>query len=267
MSQLRIGKISLNVQQLNINCPDTIILIHGLGYGSLAMWYFNIAPALARQYRVVMYDLKSHGKSDQVQDGYDLITLSNELAMLMRALHIPTASIVGFSFGTLIAIKFAERFPQKVNKLALIEAPYVGEQHTVSFLVNGLYNKSAMNEYRKTLDDKMQRILSRSARQIEKHDRMFQYLFDKSTLMRDLLSEKDFDDNKLKEIDKETLLLNGDKSSHLPTAKRLKSLWPKSQIVFVTGGHDIPIISPDEVRLHLEIFFGIEVKNISAITI
>src|SRR5688572_30993879 len=96
MPKQRVGDISINVQQLNTDCCDTIILIHGLGYGSLAMWYFNIAPALSKKYRVVMYDLKSHGNSDQVPTGYDLKTLSDELLTLMNNLGIQKASMIGF---------------------------------------------------------------------------------------------------------------------------------------------------------------------------
>src|SRR5688572_139794 len=228
MPKQRVGDISINVQQLNTDCCDTIILIHGLGYGSLAMWYFNIAPALAKQYRVIMYDLKSHGNSDKVPHGYDLATLSDELAMLMKNLGVKTASLVGFSFGTLIALKFAERFPLQVDRLVLIESPYANKEQEASFLVNGVYDKYAMSEYRKTLDGKMQRILSRSKRQIEKHDRMFKYLFEETTLMHDLKNEKDLEDEKLRRIDQETLLLNGDQSAHLPMGRRLSRLIPRS---------------------------------------
>ena len=37
---------------------EDLVLIHGLG-ANLAFWYMGIARRLARQYRVIMYDLRA----------------------------------------------------------------------------------------------------------------------------------------------------------------------------------------------------------------
>jgi len=107
---------------------STLVLLHGLLVGSMASWYFTAAPVLANAgYRVVMFDLRGHGKSARATAGYDLNTMCNDLEGVLRAVgHDPdegAVSLAGHSYGALVALRYAERRPRLVHKLALVEAP------------------------------------------------------------------------------------------------------------------------------------------------
>ena len=101
-----------------------VVMIHGLLTGSSASWYFTCAPALAQQHRVLLYDLRGHGKSSRPEAGYDTATLAEDLDGLLDAMQIRgPVSVVGHSYGALVATRFALAHPERVDRLALVEAP------------------------------------------------------------------------------------------------------------------------------------------------
>ena len=93
---------------------DWVVLIHGFGV-DLRMWDGQMA-ALNAQFRVLRYDLPSHGKSPtppQHQPGW------RDLQELMDQLHITSANLVGLSAGSNIAVDFAVVMPERVERLVL----------------------------------------------------------------------------------------------------------------------------------------------------
>ncbi|WP_353743329.1 alpha/beta fold hydrolase [Paracoccus sp. SCN 68-21] len=50
-------------------------------------------------YRVVSYDRRGFGRSDQPWEGYEYDTLSDDLAGVIATLELDDASLVGFSMG------------------------------------------------------------------------------------------------------------------------------------------------------------------------
>src|ERR1044072_9968694 len=98
---------------MNAGAPETILMVHGM-FTNLSIYYFNIAPILAQQFHVVLYDLKGHGMSGRSSHGYDLQTMSNELVELMDNLGLDTVHLAGYSYGGLIALKAAMCFPERI---------------------------------------------------------------------------------------------------------------------------------------------------------
>lgn len=81
--------------------------------------YATITPGLSEHYRVLDYDHRGYGFSDRPQQRYTLDTWSDDLAALLSALDIDKAHIHGGSMGSFIAINFAARYPERVDKLLL----------------------------------------------------------------------------------------------------------------------------------------------------
>lgn len=98
----------------------TVILIHGLG-DNTDIWQATL-EALATKYRVIAYDQLGFGKSDKPFISYRIGTMVDFLDGFMKALHIEHASLVGNSMGGWVAVDFALRYPEKVDRLALISA-------------------------------------------------------------------------------------------------------------------------------------------------
>ena len=93
---------------------DWVVLIHGFGV-DLHMWDPQM-KALNAQFRVLRYDLPSHGKSPtppEHQPGW------RDLQELMDQLQITSANLVGLSAGANIAVDFAVVMPERVERLVL----------------------------------------------------------------------------------------------------------------------------------------------------
>lgn len=106
-------------QQLGDAGPD-LILVHGLATNR-AFW-FPHAAALQDQYRVTLFDLRGHGYSDRPAGGYRVTDLAQDILCLMDAAGIERATLVGHSYGAAAALEAAGLAPQRVTRLALLDA-------------------------------------------------------------------------------------------------------------------------------------------------
>jgi pimeloyl-ACP methyl ester carboxylesterase len=97
-----------------------VILLHGLG-GSSQVWQFNIGP-LAEKFHVFVPDQIGFGKSDKPLVNYRIRTYVDFLDQFCKQLKIERASLVGNSMGGWIAAAFTAAFPDRVDKLVLVDA-------------------------------------------------------------------------------------------------------------------------------------------------
>ncbi len=97
-----------------------IVMIHGIT-GNLAIWHLEIVPALMSAYRITTYDLRGHGYSDVPPSGYTTADHAADLHHLLDYLGIQRAHVIGHSFGADIALHFTILFPERVDRLVLVE--------------------------------------------------------------------------------------------------------------------------------------------------
>ena len=108
------------IQYLEAGSGPTVILLHGLG-GSSQAWQLNIG-ALAQQYHVIVPDQIGFGKSDKPLVNYRIRTYVDFLDQFCKQLKIERASLVGNSMGGWIAALFTAAYPDRVDKLVLVDA-------------------------------------------------------------------------------------------------------------------------------------------------
>jgi pimeloyl-ACP methyl ester carboxylesterase len=101
-----------------------LLLIHGWP-GSWYYWRL-VMPALARDFEVIAVDQRGIGLSDKPEKGYDTATLANDLVGLMDALGHERFAVVGVDTGMLIGYALAADHPERVDRVALGEAPLPG---------------------------------------------------------------------------------------------------------------------------------------------
>jgi pimeloyl-ACP methyl ester carboxylesterase len=100
--------------------PNTIML-HGLT-GNLAVWHLKMVPRLRDAFRLTTYDLRGHGRSDMPPTGYTTQDMAEDLLGLLDALEIDRAHLVGHSLGADVSLHFALHYPDRVDRMVLIEA-------------------------------------------------------------------------------------------------------------------------------------------------
>ena len=97
-----------------------IVMLPGLSANSHA--FDGLAAAgLSPRFRTIAPDLRGRGDSDKPQTGYTLEDHAADVLALLDALGIKRATILGHSFGGLLAIYLAAKYPQRVARLVLID--------------------------------------------------------------------------------------------------------------------------------------------------
>jgi len=97
-----------------------VILLHGLG-AVKEVWLGNLA-ALSAKYHVYAVDQIGFGRSDKPLLDYKIATFSDFLLGFMRVQNLNKATLVGNSLGGWIAVDFAIRHSEMVDKLVLVDA-------------------------------------------------------------------------------------------------------------------------------------------------
>ena len=98
-----------------------VVLVHGFSV-PYYMWDPTAEALRSAGYRVLRYDLFGRGYSDRPKAAYDLNFFSKQLDDLLLALNIEEpVHVGGLSMGGPIAAAFANRRPQQVRSLILID--------------------------------------------------------------------------------------------------------------------------------------------------
>ena len=101
---------------------ETMLFLAGLG--DSAHIFDNIAPEFTNQFHVLALTRRGFGKSDHPKAGYELKSLTDDIAQFLDALNIMRVILVGHSFGGTEVTVFARRFPTRVGKLVYLDAAY-----------------------------------------------------------------------------------------------------------------------------------------------
>jgi pimeloyl-ACP methyl ester carboxylesterase len=247
MPVTEVNGLALHTQVLGAGPPAA--MLHGLLVGSLASWYFGAAPRLARSHKVLLFDLRGHGRSAPAPSGYDVETLSRDLEALLDDFDPRPVLLVGHSYGALAALRFALRRPDRVAKLALVEAPLPPSSlaELRSFLSRVPADMAA------ALPPELQGALAAGGRRAAGLLRQLGAL-SQSTLLADLAAETDVPDGELAQIVCPTLLVYGDRSSLRPVGERLARRIPDARLEILPGGHFLPSEAPGLLSEALEKF-------------
>ncbi len=116
MPKIRVGDINMYYEIHGDGFP--LVMIMGLG-GFSAAWDKYIINHFSKKFKVIIFDNRGAGNSDAPEGTYSIEMLAGDTAGLMTALNVSRAHILGLSMGGMIAMEFALRYPEKVEKLIL----------------------------------------------------------------------------------------------------------------------------------------------------
>jgi pimeloyl-ACP methyl ester carboxylesterase len=101
-----------------------VVLIHG--FGDTGDMWGPLAAQLARTNTVIVPDLRGMGRSSKPAGGYDKKSQAADIRAVVTALGQDRAAVIGHDIGTMVAYAYAARYPDKVNKLVVMDAPVPG---------------------------------------------------------------------------------------------------------------------------------------------
>lgn len=92
-----------------------LVLLHGNG-GDLHYFDAHISK-LAQDFQLILVDQRDHGKSDLARNAYSFEHHCADISAILDAEKITAAHFLGFSDGAILALLYAQKYPQRVTKL------------------------------------------------------------------------------------------------------------------------------------------------------
>jgi 3-oxoadipate enol-lactonase len=105
-----------------------VIFLHGAWVDHHS--FDTIAEPVAEHYRVLLLDVRGHGKSQPAGEGFNMPLAVEDTLALMDALGYEKAALVGHSNGTYIAQELVFRHPERVTALALADGTCITWPHS-----------------------------------------------------------------------------------------------------------------------------------------
>lgn len=94
-----------------------LVLSNSLGT-DLSLWDVQV-PAFARQFRVLRYDSRGHGRSLVTPGPYTIDRLGRDVVALLDGLNVERAHFCGLSMGGMIGLWLGVNAPQRIDRLVL----------------------------------------------------------------------------------------------------------------------------------------------------
>ncbi len=114
--------VRIAIYEYNQQGRETVLLIHGWPLSN-RMYEYQLEPLICRGYRVVTLDLRGFGSSDAPAGGYCYDQMAADIYSAVRAMGLCGFTLVGFSMGGAIALRYMRLFKGfGVKKLILLAA-------------------------------------------------------------------------------------------------------------------------------------------------
>jgi len=262
---IKTGSYNTNYHDLGEGEP--IMFIHGSGPGVTAYANWRLAmPELSEKFRVIAPDMVGFGYTDRPEGiEYNMETWVQQTLDLADALKLDKINLVGNSFGGALALAFAIRYPNRVNKLVLMGS--VGVYFDMTLGLDKVWGYTPSFENMKELLDIFaynRNIVTDELAQLRYEASIrpgFQESFSSMfpAPRQQWADAMESDEQDIKNIKHDTLIIHGreDKVIPLQNSIRLNQLIKKSQLhVFGECGHWTQIEHKDRFNTMLLNFFG-----------
>src|SRR5689334_17031450 len=88
-----------------------LVLIHG-GGSTIQTTFGRVLPALAKNHKVIAVELQAHGHTADIDRPLSFEQDADDVAELLKQLHIEKADVFGFSNGASTTLEIAIRHPE-----------------------------------------------------------------------------------------------------------------------------------------------------------
>jgi pimeloyl-ACP methyl ester carboxylesterase len=207
-----------------------VLLIHG-GTGTAAHDWGHLLPVLGQRARAVAWDLRGHGTSYDAALHLGVARFGLDAALVMRALGIPRAVLVGFSVGANSVLHLAARRPWLAHAIVAIGASAQGDPSRVQDIMTGPWPREL-------------RGLAHSA--ADGDPAHWERL--RAALAHDWAKHVDFLATGLGSVSAPTWIVHGEDDSivYPEQAEQLASALPNSRVVMVpNAGHQVHREQPE----------------------
>lgn len=133
----------------NPNDKPLIYLHGGPGYNSVGFESTTAQKLSENGFYVIIYDRRGEGRSPDKNAKFTFNETFDDINLIYDKLNLTSATLIGHSFGGVIATLYAEKYPNKTKSIILVSAP-LSMQETLSTILKSsksIYtsNKDSVN--------------------------------------------------------------------------------------------------------------------------
>lgn len=230
----------------DIGSGEPIVVVHG-GPGLAHNYLFKPFSSLSDKYRLIFYDQKGCGLSESFRpdEKYTVDDLVEELEGVRKEFKLEKLNLVGQSWGAIIAIKYAAKYPQYLNKLMLLE-PAPGSSSYLAQFQKTIMSRLSQDELKEISDLNKNPNISKDPEIYKQFSNLWfsTYYFDKSKQ----------DKQKFNDLDSVYVKKKFESSAMFASFLQNFDLYEtmkivKSQVLIVHGDYDvIPVESVQKMK-------------------
>lgn len=242
--------MKLHYRELGEGKP--MLILHGL-FGSSDNWQTH-GKKLAEYYRVIMVDLRNHGKSDWSDDS-TYTSMAEDVAELCFDLQLEDIILVGHSMGGKVAMFFARKYEELLNKLVIVDIGVKVYPMHHQHILAGIHAVKLDNvESRREADEELGKYIdSEGIKQFLLKNLYWKEKGQLAWKMNVATLEKEMDEIlsavPVLESFVPTLFIRGELSNYIleEDIDELEEYFPDSEVVTIQGaGHWVHAEAPDE---------------------
>jgi len=133
------GEISTSY--LAAGAGEPVLLIHGHSSSGAICWG-SVITSLSPTFRVIAPDIVGYGESGKPSAPYDKSFFVTWLKNFLDALNLDEVSLVGTSLGGSIVSHFTLDYPERVNRMVLVNPAGFGHNFSFGFLLSTLWRNT-----------------------------------------------------------------------------------------------------------------------------
>lgn len=257
-----VGGLRLHYQEWGNPANPTILMVHGFGVSG--HMFDEFAQRAQDRYHLVAIDQRGHGDSDWSPEGdYSRDAFVEDMEGFRKALDLDQFILMGHSMGGLNSVVYANRYPQRVKALVLVdvgpEAAKEGVDNIIRFTRGP--DELEFDEFvemahrfnpRRTIENIRERMRHRlrpteGGKWTWKFDKRFREPNGTLRVGSELSNDEMW--QMFRSVPLPTLLIRGSESDVLTQeiAERVVSEMPNARLALVPGaGHSVPGDNPDD---------------------
>ncbi|MEZ0288674.1 MAG: alpha/beta fold hydrolase [Methylophilus sp.] len=239
--------MQLHYQTLGDGPP--LVLIHGL-FGSADNWG-NIAKHFAQNFQVISIDLRNHGRSphSKLQTYADM---ADDMLELCDTLGLEQIYLLGHSLGGKVAMQFATQYPERVNKLIVVDMAMraYADEHTHlmdAMLAVDLSQMASRSEVDKALKTPVSNLMVRQflLTNLVKVDGQLQWRINLPALQANYVY---FQAALPAHFEKPSLFIRGERSDYVQEkdVADIQGHFPRAEFVCLQTGHWVHAEQPQQ---------------------
>lgn len=105
------------------NAVPILYLHGGPGYNSTSFEVTTAQTLADEGFFVIVYDRRGEGRSDKLDAAFTFEETLKDIVSIYKKYNLEKTTLIGHSFGGIVATLFAEKHPIKVKELILLSAP------------------------------------------------------------------------------------------------------------------------------------------------